>query len=88
MEDAIALDKALAAHGDDVAAALPAYEAARRPIVDKIVTGADASAGWYENFAEYMQLAPLDFAMSYIHALRPCRYRAVAQAVAALCRAL
>ncbi|HEY1311151.1 MAG TPA: FAD-dependent monooxygenase [Pseudolabrys sp.] len=66
MEDAIALDKALAAHGDDVAAALPAYEAARRPIVDKIVTGADASAGWYENFAEYMELAPLDFAMSYV----------------------
>lgn len=66
MEDAIALDKALATHGDDVAAALPAYEAARRPIVDKIVTGADTSAGWYENFAEYIQLAPLDFAMSYI----------------------
>ena len=66
MEDAIALDKALAVQGDDVAAALLAYEAARRPIVDKIVTGADASAGWYENFAEYMQLAPLDFAMSYV----------------------
>ena len=66
MEDAIALDRALARHGDDVAAALPAYEAARRPIADKIISGADASAGWYENFAEYMQLAPLDFAMSYI----------------------
>ncbi len=66
MEDAIALDKTLAAHGDDVAAALPTYEAARRPIVDKIVTGADASAGWYENFAEYMDLAPLEFAMSYV----------------------
>jgi 2-polyprenyl-6-methoxyphenol hydroxylase-like FAD-dependent oxidoreductase len=66
MEDAIALDKALAVHGDNVAAALPAYEAARRPIVDKIVTGANASASWYENFAEYMQLAPLDFAMSYV----------------------
>ena len=66
MEDAIALDKALAVHGDDVVAALPSYEAARRPIVDKIVTGADASAGWYENFAEHMDLAPLDFAMSYV----------------------
>jgi 2-polyprenyl-6-methoxyphenol hydroxylase-like FAD-dependent oxidoreductase len=66
MEDAIALDKALAAHGDDIAAALPAFEAARRPVVEKIVTGANASAAWYENFAEYMQLAPLDFAMSYI----------------------
>jgi 2-polyprenyl-6-methoxyphenol hydroxylase-like FAD-dependent oxidoreductase len=66
MEDAIALDHALHEHGDDVAAALPVYEAARRPIVDKIVTGADASAGWYENFAEYVELAPLDFAVSYI----------------------
>ena len=44
MEDAIALDRVLAAHGDDVAAALPAYEAVRRPIVEKLVTGAMASA--------------------------------------------
>jgi 2-polyprenyl-6-methoxyphenol hydroxylase-like FAD-dependent oxidoreductase len=66
MEDAIALDRALAAHGDDVAAALPAFEAARRPIVDKIVAGATASASWYEHFAEHMELSPADFAMSYI----------------------
>jgi len=66
MEDAIALDRALAQHGDDVAAALPAFEAARRPIVDKLVAGASASAAWYENFAEFMQLKPADFAMSYI----------------------
>ncbi len=66
MEDAIALDRALAEHGDDIAAALPAFEAARRPIVDKLVAGAIASAAWYENFAEHMELAPADFAMSYI----------------------
>jgi 2-polyprenyl-6-methoxyphenol hydroxylase-like FAD-dependent oxidoreductase len=66
MEDAIALDRALAEHGDDVAAALPAFEAARRPIVEKLVTGANASAAWYERFAEHMELAPVDFAMSYI----------------------
>jgi hypothetical protein len=30
------------------------------------VAGADASARWYERFAEHMQLAPLDFAMGYI----------------------
>ena len=66
MEDAISLDRALAAHGDDVAAALPAYEAARRPIVDKLVAGATASAAWYENFAEHMKLEPAEFAMSYI----------------------
>src|SRR5579885_205692 len=65
MEDAIALDKALAAHGE-VRAALGAYEAARRPILEKLVAGANGSAEWYEHFAEHMRLAPVDFAMSYI----------------------
>jgi 2-polyprenyl-6-methoxyphenol hydroxylase-like FAD-dependent oxidoreductase len=66
MEDAIALNRALAEHKDDVAAALSAFEAARRPIVEKIVNGANASAVWYENFADHMALSPVDFAMSYI----------------------
>ena len=66
MEDAMALDKALALHPRDVRAALAAYEAARRPVVEKLVAGADGSAQWYERFAEHMQLAPVDFAMSYI----------------------
>jgi 2-polyprenyl-6-methoxyphenol hydroxylase-like FAD-dependent oxidoreductase len=66
MEDAIALNRALAEHGDDVASALPAFEAARRPILEKIVAGANASAAWYENFGEHMQLGIVDFAKSYI----------------------
>jgi 2-polyprenyl-6-methoxyphenol hydroxylase-like FAD-dependent oxidoreductase len=66
MEDAIALNRALAEHRDDVAVALPAFEAARRPIVEKLVTGAIASAAWYENFAIHMTLPPMDFAMSYL----------------------
>jgi len=66
MEDAIALERALHEHGDDVAIALPAFEAARRPVVEKIVAGARASAAWYERFPSHMELAPLDFAMSYI----------------------
>ena len=66
MEDAIALDRALAANDDNVAAALLAFETARRPIVEKIVTGAMASAAWYEQFTQYMELAPAEFAMSYI----------------------
>ena len=65
MEDAIALDKALT-HSDDIGAALAAYEAARRPILEKLVSGANGSATWYEHFAEHMRLAPVDFAMSYI----------------------
>ena len=65
MEDAIALMKALDAHPrlDD---ALRAFEAARRPIVDKLVAAADASGAWYDHFAEHMNLSPRDFAWSYI----------------------
>ena len=66
MEDAIALEKALAAHPNDGVAALAAYEAARRPILEKLVAGANGSAAWYEQFAQHMQLAPVDFAMSYV----------------------
>jgi 2-polyprenyl-6-methoxyphenol hydroxylase-like FAD-dependent oxidoreductase len=65
LEDAIALDKALAEH-QDTGAALAAYEAARRPILEKLVAGANGSAQWYENFAAHMKLPPADFAMSYI----------------------
>jgi 2-polyprenyl-6-methoxyphenol hydroxylase-like FAD-dependent oxidoreductase len=66
MEDAIALERALHEQGDNIARALPAYEAARRPVVEKIVKAARASAQWYEQFAGYMELAPMEFAMSYI----------------------
>ena len=66
MEDAIALDRALAAHPGDLPAALAAFEAARRPIVEKLVAAASASGAWYERFAEHMALAPFDFAMSYL----------------------
>jgi len=65
MEDAIALDKALAAHAD-IDEALAAYEAARRPILEKLVAGANGSAEWYQRFAEHMKLPAADFAMSYI----------------------
>ena len=65
MEDAIALDRALA-HSGNVGAALVAYEAARRPTLEKLVSGANGSASWYEHFAEHMRFAPVDFAMSYI----------------------
>ena len=65
IEDAIALDKALAAH-KDLSEALAAYEAARRPILEKLVAGANGSAEWYQRFAEHMKLPAADFAMSYI----------------------
>lgn len=66
MEDAIALDKALAVHSTDIATALTVYEATRRPILEKLLAGANGSALWYEHFAEHMKLAPADFAMSYV----------------------
>jgi 2-polyprenyl-6-methoxyphenol hydroxylase-like FAD-dependent oxidoreductase len=66
MEDAIALSKALERHPLELSAALAEYEDARKPIVTKLVAAANASAAWYERFAEHMALAPMDFAMSYI----------------------
>ena len=81
MEDAIALAKALHEHPRDVPAALAAYEAARRPIVEKLVAAADASAAWYERFPEHMKLAPRDFAWSYIQRsgrIDPERLRGIA----------
>jgi 2-polyprenyl-6-methoxyphenol hydroxylase-like FAD-dependent oxidoreductase len=64
MEDAIALAKALSEH--PVPEALQAFETARRPIVEKLVTAADASGSWYDRFPEHMRLAPREFAWSYI----------------------
>jgi 2-polyprenyl-6-methoxyphenol hydroxylase-like FAD-dependent oxidoreductase len=65
MEDAIALAKALGAERE-IHNALKSFEAARRPIVEKLVAAADASGAWYERFAEHMKLAPREFAWSYI----------------------
>jgi 2-polyprenyl-6-methoxyphenol hydroxylase-like FAD-dependent oxidoreductase len=66
MEDVIALVAALDAHPGDVPAALASYEHTRRPILEKLVTAAAASADWHEHFPEHMKLAPLDFAMAYV----------------------
>ena len=69
-EDAIALAKALTkpltAAPRDVPQALERYEAARKPILDILVGAANASAAWYETFAQKMPLQPYDFAMSYM----------------------
>jgi 2-polyprenyl-6-methoxyphenol hydroxylase-like FAD-dependent oxidoreductase len=65
LEDAIALAKALF-EKKDVAGSLAAFEAARRPVVEKLVAAADASGAWYDRFPEHMKLSPRDFAWSYI----------------------
>ena len=79
MEDAIALNKALAEE-PSLEKALAAFEAARRPIVDKLLAAADASGAWYERFPEHMKLAPRDFAWSYIQRsgrIDPARLRKI-----------
>jgi len=79
MEDAIALNKALAEESS-VEKALAAFEASRRPIVEKLVAAADASGAWYERFPEHMKLAPRDFAWSYIQRsgrIDPARLRKI-----------
>ena len=79
MEDAIALVKALSEHSA-VEQALAAFEAARRPVVEKLVAAADASGAWYEGFPEHMKLAPREFAWSYIQRsgrIDPARLRKI-----------
>jgi 2-polyprenyl-6-methoxyphenol hydroxylase-like FAD-dependent oxidoreductase len=66
MGDAIALCHALESQDWDIPSGLAAYEANRRPLVATLIAAANASAAWYEHFAEHMRLSPLDFAMSYI----------------------
>lgn len=66
LEDAIALAEALDAHPKNIAVAFDAFEAARRPIVEKLVSAAKASTDWYARFPEHMELHPLDLAYSYI----------------------
>ena len=78
MEDAIALVKALSEN--PLPEAPVAFEAARRPIVEKLVGAADASGAWYERFPEHMKLAPRDFAWSYIQRsgrIDPARLRKI-----------
>ena len=66
LEDIIALVNALDGEARDFRRALEDYEAARRPIVEKLVKASRTSAAWYEHFAAHMKLPPLDFAYSYI----------------------
>jgi 2-polyprenyl-6-methoxyphenol hydroxylase-like FAD-dependent oxidoreductase len=53
-EDAIALDRAFGEAGEDVPAALAAFERERRPVVEKLFGAASASSYWYEEFPARM----------------------------------
>ena len=69
MEDAIALYQAFddaGGAGDDVAGALARFEAARRPIVEKLLAAAANSSYWYEEFAGKMGLEAYPLAYDYM----------------------
>ncbi len=65
-EDAIALDRAFAKSGEDVACGLAIFERERRPVVEKILAAANASSYWYERLVEKMQLSPVELAYDYM----------------------
>ena len=65
-EDAIALERAFADAGEDVPAALEAFERARRPVAEKLLLAASLSSFWYEDFPIKLALAPLDLAYDYM----------------------
>ena len=65
-EDAIALDRAFAECGEDVACALAAFERERRPVVEKLLAAANASSYWYERFPEKMAFEPWRLAYDYM----------------------
>ncbi len=66
LEDVIALVQALKESDFNVPVALPAYQATREPILNKLTTAAQQSAQWYESFGRQMDLAPWPFALSYL----------------------
>ena len=66
MEDADALAAALDESGGRVAEGLERFEAARRPVVDKLLAGAAGSWSWYERFADRMHLTAHEFAYDYM----------------------
>ena len=64
MQDAIALANVLP--DEDVPRALEAFEAERRPEVDKFLEIAAHSYTWYEQFSDKLRLSPLQLAYDYV----------------------
>jgi anthraniloyl-CoA monooxygenase len=75
MEDAIALAWAVHDHGEDgVDAALAAYEADRRPVVESTQRAAQASLEWFEEIARYVGQPPRQFAFNLLTRSRRITY--------------
>lgn len=65
LEDAIALADGLAGHAD-IGDALAAYEAARRPAIDRFKLLAGRSQRWWESYRLRYRQAPAELALSYM----------------------
>jgi anthraniloyl-CoA monooxygenase len=77
MEDAVALAWAFRTHGtgaDDVAEALAAYEAERRPVVESTQRAAQGSLEWFEGIARYVDQPRLQFAFNLLTRSRRITY--------------
>lgn len=67
MEDAVGLINALVASNGDVGTALPAYQQEHSPQSAKLVKAMEASALWYENVGERLELFdPATFAFDFM----------------------
>jgi anthraniloyl-CoA monooxygenase len=73
MEDALALAACLH-ENPGVDAALAAYEAERRPVVESAQRAAQASLEWFENISQYTRQEPLQFAFNLLTRSRRVTY--------------
>ncbi|MGY1739636.1 MULTISPECIES: bifunctional salicylyl-CoA 5-hydroxylase/oxidoreductase [unclassified Blastococcus] len=73
MEDALALAACLQEQ-PDVAGALEAYEAERRPVVVSTQRAAQASLEWFESIGQYVGQAPEQFAFNIVTRSRRITY--------------
>src|SRR5213080_1743753 len=73
MEDALALAACLH-ENPSVDAALLAYEAERRPVVESAQRAAQASLEWFENISQYVRQEPLQFAFNLLTRSRRITY--------------
>ncbi|MFL5859822.1 MAG: bifunctional salicylyl-CoA 5-hydroxylase/oxidoreductase [Solirubrobacteraceae bacterium] len=75
MEDAVALAWAFRVHGvGDVDAAVEAYEADRRPVVESTQRAAQGSLEWFEGIARYVDQPRLQFAFNLLTRSRRITY--------------
>lgn len=78
-EDAIALSAAFERHGEDVGAALQAFEQIRKPPADQLLAVANKSMVWYENIRKLMRLDPVAFAYDYMTRGKKVSYEGLSQ---------